>query len=77
MTDASDGPPGEVSGRTPGWREVLIVAVVIVLVVLGAAAVTDLLPEGVRGLVLDTPLAIVALVAGTALVLLRVATRRP
>ncbi len=76
------GPGGEPGlrpdggARSPGWREVVIVAGAVVVAVLGAALVTDLLPDDVRTLVVDTPLAIVVLVAGTALVLWRVATRR-
>ncbi|HSG85840.1 MAG TPA: hypothetical protein VLA23_05815 [Candidatus Limnocylindrales bacterium] len=69
-------PRPEGGTRSPGWREVIIVACAVVAVVLGAAFLTDLLPDDLRALVVDTPLAIVVLVAGTAVVLLRVATRR-
>ena len=50
-------------------------ALVVVAVVLGAAFLTGLLPQGLRDLIVDTPLAIVVLVAGTALVLWRVSRR--
>jgi hypothetical protein len=53
------------------------VVVAVVAVVLGAAALTGLLPTEVQRLVFHTPFAIGVLVAGTALVLWRVALRRP
>ena len=62
--------------RSPGWREVIVVAFAVVAVVLGAAVMTDLLPDELRALIVETPLAIGVLVGGTALVLWRVATRR-
>jgi hypothetical protein len=58
--------------RAPGWREVLILAAAIVATVLGAAIVTSFLPADVQRLIFDSPLAIVVLVGGTALVLWRV-----
>jgi hypothetical protein len=58
--------------RAPGWREVLILAAAIVATVLGAAVVTSFLPADVQRLIFDSPLAIVVLVGGTALVLWRV-----
>lgn len=65
------------AARSPGWREVLAVAIVVVAVVLGAAALTGLLPTELQRLVFHTPLAIGVLVLGTVLVLWRVALRRP
>jgi hypothetical protein len=62
---SDDGRSADPRGRSPGWREVLLVGLL-----------TDLLPAGLRSVVLDTPLAIVVLVLGTALVLWRAATRR-
>ena len=62
--------------RQPGWREVLLLAAAVVAVVLGAAALTSLLPADARRLVLDTPLAIAVLVGGTAWLLWRIG-RRP
>jgi FtsH-binding integral membrane protein len=61
----------------PGLREVVLVAGAAVAAVLGAAVLTSVLPEGVQRIVFHAPLAIVVLVAGTAVVLWRVATRRP
>lgn len=61
--------------RTPGLPEVLLVSLAVVAVVLGAAFLTGLLPEGLRDLIVGTPLAIVVLVVGTALVLWRVSRR--
>jgi hypothetical protein len=73
---SDDGRSADPRGRSPGSREVLLVGLLVVAVVLGAALLTDLLPAGLRSVVLDTPLAIVVLVLGTALVLWRAATRR-
>lgn len=61
----------------PGVRDVVLVAVAATAVVLGAAALTSVLPEGIQRIVFHAPLAIVALVVGTAWVLWRVAARRP
>ena len=49
----------------PGWREVLVVAAVVVGVVLGAAILTALLPAGAQDVILRTPLVIVTLVVAT------------
>jgi predicted tellurium resistance membrane protein TerC len=68
--------PGGAPARSPGWREVLLVAVAVVAAVVALAALTDVLPAELQRLVFETPLAIVVLVVGTALVLWRVATRR-
>jgi len=61
----------------PGWwragRDVVLVAVLVVAVVLGAAAVTGVLPEPLQRLVFHTPLAIAVLIVGTGWVLFRVA----
>jgi len=64
-------------GRQPGWREVLLVAVVAVGVVLGAAILTSLLPTTVQELVFHTPLAIGVLLVGTAWLLWRISRRAP
>jgi heme A synthase len=66
-----------VEGSQPGLREVIVVAAVAVAAVLGAAVLTSLLPVGVQQFVFHQPVAIAILVAGTALILWRVATRRP
>jgi len=68
-----------VAERAPavGWRQVLIVAAVAVGAVLGAAFLTAALPTDAQRVVFHTPLLIVVLVAGTALVLWRISTRRP
>jgi len=58
-------------------REVLIVAVVVVGVVLGAAVTTSVLPVDLQRLVFHTPLAIVVLIIVTAWVLWRIARRQP
>lgn len=58
--------------RQPGLREVLLVAAIVVVVVLAADLLTSLLPPQVRDLIVHTPLAIVVLVLGTAVVLWRI-----
>jgi hypothetical protein len=68
--------PGRVS-RQPGWREVLLVAGAVVVVVLGAAILTSILPTGVQEVVFHTPLAIVVLIAGTGWLLWRISRRPP
>jgi hypothetical protein len=63
--------------RAAGWREVLIVAAVAVGVVLGAAILTAVLPTDAQRVIFHTPVLIGVLVIGTALVLWRIAVRRP
>ena len=64
--------------RSPvGARHVVMVAAIAVGAVLGAAVLTSLLPEGVQRFLFHEPVTIVVLLAGTAFVLWRVATRRP
>jgi len=62
--------------RQPGLREVLLVGAVVVLIVMAAAGLTALLPEGGQDVVFHTPLLIVVLIGGTGLVLWRI-LRRP
>ena len=49
----------------PGWREVLIVAAIVVAVVLGAAFLTGVLPAAEQNVVFKTPLAIIVIAVGT------------
>jgi hypothetical protein len=63
--------------RSVGWREVLIVGAVAVGVVLGAAILTSVLPTDAQRVIFHTPLLIAVLILGTALVLWRIAARRP
>ena len=63
--------------RTPGWREVLVVAAIVVVVVLGAAFVTGALPAAGQDIVFRTPLAIVVIVVGTVGLLARLVRRPP
>ncbi|HEX5828903.1 MAG TPA: hypothetical protein VFY23_15370 [Candidatus Limnocylindrales bacterium] len=58
--------------RQPGLREVLLVAVAVIAVVLVAAGATALLPAEGQGIVFHTPLLILVLIGGTALVLWRI-----
>ena len=62
--------------RSIGWREVLIVAVIAVAAVLGAAFVTAILPTDAQRVIFHTPLLIAALLVGTGYVLWRIA-RKP
>jgi FtsH-binding integral membrane protein len=59
----------EPARRPPGAREALLVGIATVAVVAIAAAVTWLLPAEARDVVFRTPLLIVVLVVGTAVVL--------
>ena len=61
--------------RQPGWREVVLVAGVVVAVVLGAAILTSVLPTSFQEFVFHTPLAIVVLIVGTAWLLWRISRR--
>ena len=72
----SRAPEHRTPGRTPGWREVILVGVVVVIMVLGLAVLTSLLPTSLQDVVFRTPLAIVVLLVGTVGVLIWI-TRRP
>ena len=63
--------------RVIGFREVLAVAAVGVVVVLGAAVATSLLPPEGQAIVFRTPLLIVVLLVGTAAALWRISRPRP
>ena len=58
--------------RQPDLREVLLLAAAVVVTVLVAAGVTALLPSEGQGIVFHTPLLILVLIGGTALVLWRI-----
>jgi uncharacterized membrane protein len=60
------------AARQPGLREVLLVAAAVVAIVLAADALTGVLPDGIRNVIVHTPLAIGVLVLGTAFVLWRI-----
>ncbi len=62
----------QVPDRQPGWREVIVLAVIVVALVLGAAVLTSLLPTPVQEVVFHTPLAIIVLIGGTAWLLWRI-----
>jgi hypothetical protein len=61
----------------PGWPQVVLVAAAVVAVVLGAAALTGILPEVVREAIYETPVAIVVLVVATGWLLWRISRRGP
>jgi len=62
--------------RQVGWREVLTVAAVAVAIVLAIDVVTTKVPA-LQDFVTRTPLVVAVLIAGTAWLLWRIATRRP
>lgn len=64
--------PRPAASSQPGVREVLLVAAMVVVAVLAAAALTALLPKDAQAVVFHTPLLIVVLVLGTAVVLWRI-----
>ena len=63
--------------RAIGIREVVAAAAVSVVVVLGAAAITSMLPAEGQAIVFRTPLLIVVLLIGTAAALWRISRPRP
>ena len=63
--------------RVIGMREVLLAAGLAVVLVLGAAVITSLLPAEGQAIVFRTPLLIVVLLIGTAAALWRIARPRP
>ena len=63
--------------RVIGLRDVLLVAGLSVVVVLGAAVATSLLPAEGQAIVFRTPLLIVVLILGTAAALWRISRPRP
>jgi hypothetical protein len=78
MADRS-GPPAAADGQGRLIRgpRVLLVGVAIVGIVLGLAVGTSFLPTGAQSIVFRTPLLIVVLIGGTAVVLLRLVRRPP
>lgn len=59
----------------PGVGRVIVVAVAVVGIVLGAAGLTAILPPDLRSIVTGTPLTILVLVGGTAAVLVGIVRR--
>ena len=64
-------------GSQPGWLEVLSVAAGVVVVVVGAAALTGFLPGPVRDAILNGPVMIGVLILGTGWLLWRISRGRP
>ncbi|CAN5590445.1 hypothetical protein BH20CHL7_BH20CHL7_06550 [soil metagenome] len=60
----------------PGWGQVMVVAAIVVVAVLGAAAGTSLLPTEVQRLIFHGPVLIAVLVVGTAWILWRISRGR-
>ena len=63
--------------KEPGWTEVLLVAIAVVGVVLGAAVLTSVLPTAFQNAIFHGPVLIVVLIVGTAWLLWRLARGRP
>jgi hypothetical protein len=62
--------------RSVGLREVLGVAAVAVVVVLGASFLTGALPEDLQRVIFDSPIVVAIVIAGTAWILWGIATGR-
>ncbi len=68
--------PAVAPARSPGWREVLLIAAIVVGIVFAFQILTSLLPASLQDVVFRTPLTIVVLVVGTIGLLAWIA-RRP
>lgn len=76
MPDGPDAGPPARRGRSPGWREVLLLAAAILGVVLALEVASALLPP-VRGAFQGFPVTVAVLVAGTVGLLALGVLRRP
>lgn len=65
------------SRHQPGATEVMLVALSVVVIVLGAAALTGLLPASIQRAIYDGPVLIGVLIVGTAWLLWRISRGRP
>ena len=65
------------SQRPAGWVDVMLVSAAVVACVLGAAALTGLLPTEVQRAIFHGPVLIVVLIVGTGLLLWRITRGRP
>jgi uncharacterized membrane protein len=63
--------------RQPGWPQVALVAAGVVVVVVGAAVLTGILPAPLQRAIYDWPVLIGVLIVGTAWLLWRIAHGRP
>ena len=63
--------------RQPGWPQVALVAAGVVVVVVGAAVLTGILPAPLQRAIYDGPVLIGILIVGTAWLLWRIAHGRP
>jgi uncharacterized membrane protein len=63
--------------RQPGWREVVLILVAVVAIVLGAAAMSGLLPTPIQQAIYEGPVLIVVLIVGTGWLLWRISRGRP
>ena len=76
---AEGGPPTPAPGAAhqPGATEVMLVAIAVVAVVLGASVVTGILPAPIQQAILRGPVLIAFLVVGTGWLLWRISRGRP
>ncbi len=61
----------------PGWPQVILVAVAVVAVVLGAATLTGFLPDPIRQAIFQGPVLIGVLIVGTGWLLWRISRGHP
>ena len=61
----------------PGWPQVILVAVAVVAVVIGAATLTGFLPEPIKQAIFQGPVLIGVLIVGTGWLLWRISRGQP
>lgn len=61
----------------PGWPQIVLVASAVVAIVLGAAALTGMLPGAVQDAIYQTPIAIAVLIVGTGWLFWHISRRGP
>lgn len=76
---ADRGRPASTPGvaHQPGATEVMLVAIAVVAVVLGASVVTGILPTSIQQAIFRGPVLIVFLIVGTGWLLWRISRGRP
>jgi len=65
------------AGPQPGWPQVILVAVAVVAVVIGAATLTGFLPEPIKQAIFQGPVLIGVLIVGTGWLLWRISRGQP
>lgn len=77
MADGSGPTPAPGAAHQPDATEVMLVAIAVVAVVLGASVVTGILPTPIQQAILRGPVLIAFLVVGTGWLLWRISRGRP